>query len=253
MGMKIEEIAGQETQTYLDETNPHAEAVQTAFDAHGATPTDETKKALKEAYGKYKDVVNTVKAAVTKNLETQKGKKAQAEADRAKLVDELKTQELTAPDGSLISKERLASIKEFALKERLTKAEADDMVKTEHQILAVHAAQDALSIEAKKQEYANLEAKNPKLGGANKTKADQLINALIELKFTPKAKEAWAKMKLIDPEIRESLLNIAEAMDPGELKIQENAADRKGSHPDEPWKDEFSKTAADAKKAGVGV
>lgn len=247
MSLKIKlDPAIEGTQTHLDESIPSAEAVYKASEAYTKTPNEETKAAFKKSFEDYNaDAEKTYTERATKTAQ-QKAEKEQAQ----KLVEEFKAKKLTAPAGSLVSPEKLEKIQKYAVEQGLNEKQALDLVNMENQILVDYEAVKTKQLEARKAEFAQENEKNPKLGGAAKNRADQLINALIKAKGDAELEKLFKEYPASQhPKFREFLLNIAEGMDAGELQMGGSAAIT--GEEEAPWRKEFAATHAAAVKAGV--
>jgi len=215
-----------------------------------------TKEKTEAAYGTLSKVAGEFKTAHEALKKTQTAAAAKAAEDKAKAdkeIEDFKKSDLKAPENSKLTSDRLTEIKNYALANGLTPKQTNDLVTFANQTIEVHdanrAAADQRNAEALKVEIAALNDKHPRLGGALKERSERLINALVDAKGTPELKAAMEKFPTANhPVFREFLLNIAEGMEPGTLKLGNS---NESGATDAPWKTEFPKTAAAAKAAGV--
>lgn len=252
MGLKIEEKASQETQTYLEETNPHFEAVNTAFEAFEKDPSEANRNALKKAKDDYKSVRETVKAAAVKNLTEAEAQAKAAKEATDKAVEEFRKKEPTLPANSPLSKDRVAQLKEYALKNGLSEKDFNDLVQYDHNLLLSDRQALAAQRDLEAKEWAAQVDKDPDLGGNNKAQADRLIDALLDAKMDKETREKFnSSHEAKNPGFRKFLLSIAKGMEPAELKLGDlgRQESNQGAGPES----EFSQTAKDAKARGVGV
>ena len=244
MANETKEKPIQETQTYLEETNPHLEAVTKAMELVEKDATDEAKKLLKESVTAYK----TVREGATKKLtEFQAKQKADKEAFEKSRETFVKTEPVVSKD-SLVSLERVQALKKYAVENGLTEEQYNGMVKYDNDLLAGQKEYGQTVIKNQLATYEADLVKNPKFSAANRAESDRKIEALYKAKAKPELLELIKTVPQAQhPLFKEFLLSIAEGMDAEELVGGET---KQNSETPE-YAREFSKTAADAKAAGV--
>lgn len=234
----------QETQTYLDETNPHFEAVSKAYELFEKDPNDEAKKAVKESYTAYK----ATREALAKR---QADAKVKTDADKAAFEKSRETflkTEPVVPKDSLVSLERVQALKKYSAENGLTEEQFNGMVKYDNDLLQGQKAYSELTVKNQLATYEAELVKNPKFSVANRAESDRKIDALYKAKAKPELLELIKTVPQANhPLFKEFLLSIAEGMDADELVGGETR--RNEEIPG--YAKEFSKTAEDARKAGV--
>jgi hypothetical protein len=234
----------QETQTYLEETTPHLTAVEKALELVEKDATEDAKKALKESVTAYK----TVREGVSKKLTDYQAAQKAAKEAADKGLEEFKKKAAEVPKDSLVSLERVQALKKYAVENGLNEEQFNGMVKYDNDLLQGQRAYNETVVKTKLAEYETELAKDPKFSAANRAESDRKIDALYKAKASPALMELIKTVPQANhPEFKKFLLAIAEGMDAKELV----AGDKSGGQEIPDYAKEFSKTAADAKAAGV--
>lgn len=234
----------QETQIYLEETTPHLEAVTKALELVEKDATDDAKKALKESVTAYK----AVRDGFSKKLSEYQAKIKADKENSVKGLGEFKKKDAVVPKDFVVSLERVQALKTYAVENGLTEEQFNGMVKYDNDLLQGQRDYNETVVKTKLAEYEAELTKDPKFSAANRAESERKIEALYKAKATPELMELIKTVPQANHlAFKKFLLSIADGMDAKDL-IQ---GDNSGGQEIPDYAKEFSKTAADAKAAGV--